>query len=385
MIEPEAILGQLISFETVSHSSNLELIDFVRDLLREAGIEPIVIFSADGTKANLYATTGPREVGGVLLSGHTDVVPVDDQRWTVPPFRLTRRDGRFYGRGTADMKGFVACALHAMHKAAFRHLQTPLHLALSYDEEIGCVGVHSMLEWLETAPVRPVMCVVGEPTMLAVATGHKGKMALHAVCNGREGHSALAPDALNAIHLGLGLVGILQKLQGDIRCTGARDTAYTIPYTTVHVGRIRAGNALNIVPGRCEIDFELRMIAADRPDSLLERVRVEAEGLVAPYRTRFPEAEVRIEEIFAYPGLETPPHAEVVEFAHSLTGTARRCKVSFGTEGGLFSGRLDIPTVICGPGSMAQGHKPDEYIEASQIGETSSMLDNLIARLEAGF
>ena len=284
VIEPEAILEQLISFETISHRSNLELIDFVKDLLREAGIEPIVIDSVDGTKANLYATTGLREVGGVLLSGHTGVVPIDDQRWTVPPFRLTRRDGRYYGRGTADMKGFVACALHAMQKAAFRHLRSPLHLALSHDEEIGCIGVHSLLEWLEAAPVRPVMCVVGEPTMLAVATGHKGKTALCAVCKGSEGHSAMAPDALNAIHLGVGLVGILRELQEDIRSSGARDAAYAIPFTTVHVGRIRAGNALNIVPSHCEIDFELRTIAADRPDSLLERVRVEAEGLVAPHR-----------------------------------------------------------------------------------------------------
>ena len=381
---PEAIFERLVSFRTASHCSNLELIDFARDILLEAGIEPVVIESSDGTKANLYATAGPRDRGGVLLSGHTDVVPAEGQRWTVPPYSLTRRDGRFYGRGTADMKGFVACALDAMRKAAGRSLQTPLHIALSHDEEVGCIGVHSLIDWLERGSVLPVFCLVGEPTLLAVATGHKGKAALRATCTGREGHSAMAPDALNAIHFAAGLVTILQQRQERIAREGERDREYEIPYTTVHAGRIRGGSALNIVPNRCDLDFEFRTIAADDPHRLLESVRSDAEHLVAPFRDRFPEAGIRFEQLFAYPGLDTSPKAEVVAFAQSLVGAERHCKVAFGTEGGLFSQRLGIPTVVCGPGSMEQGHRPDEFIEESQIGMAVSMLERLLARLEAG-
>ena len=381
---PEAILDRLVSFETVSHRSNRELIGFAASLLKEAGIEPLLIESADGAKANLYATTGPGGRGGVLLSGHTDVVPAEGQRWTVPPFRLTCRDGRYYGRGTADMKGFVACALDAMRKAAGRSLRTPLHLALSHDEEIGCIGVHSLIDWLEAGPVRPGMCLVGEPTLQAVAIGHKGKAAFRATCRGREGHSAMAPNALNAIHFGAGLVAVLQQLQERIRRDGARDGDYTIPYTTVHAGRIRGGSALNIVPNHCELDFEFRTIWGDDSESLLETVLAEAERLVEPFTERFPEAAVEIEQIFAYPGLDTPPDAEVVAFARSLAGSIGHCKVPFGTEGGLFAARLGIPTVVCGPGSMAQGHKPDEFVEVVQIEETVLMLDRLLDRLEAG-
>lgn len=325
-MEPEAIPGRLVSFETVSHRSNRDLIGFAASLLKEAGIEPLLIESADGAKANLYATTGPGDRGGVLLSGHTDVVPAEGQRWTVPPFRLTCRDGRYYGRGTADMKGFVACALDVMRKAAGRPLRTPLHLALTHDEEIGCIGVHSLIDRLEAGPVQPRMCLVGEPTLLAVAIGHKGKVAFRATCRGREGHSAMAPNALNAIHLGAGLVADLQHLQERIRREGARDGDYAIPYSTVHAGRIRGGSALNIVPNHCELDFEFRTISGDDAEDLLEAVLAEAERLVEPFAERFPEAAIEIEQIFAYPGLDTPPDAEVVAFAQSLAGSIGHCK-----------------------------------------------------------
>ena len=383
-MEPEAILERLISFETVSRSSNQELVGFASSLLRAEGIEPILIRSRGGDRTNLFATVGPRDRGGVMLSGHTDVVPAEGQRWTVPPFRLTCRDGRFYGRGTADMKGFVACALDVMRRAARRPLQTPLHLALSYDEEIGCIGVHSLIDWLAAEQVQPRLCLVGEPTNLAVAIGHKGKAALRAVCRGREGHSAMAPDALNAIHLGAGLVTVLERLQARIRSAGAKDHGYEIPYTTVHAGRIRGGAALNIVPNRCELDFEFRTIAADDPDRLLEDVRMAAERLVRPFLDRFPEAGIQFEKMFAYPGLDTPPESDVVAFAQGLAGERAYCKVAFGTEGGLFSERLGIPTVVCGPGSMEQGHKPDEFIEMSQIAKAVTMLDALLSQLESG-
>ncbi|TIT51452.1 MAG: M20/M25/M40 family metallo-hydrolase, partial [Mesorhizobium sp.] len=259
------ILEKLIAFPTVSRDSNLDLIGYVVDLLDAHGIAWQIIQSEDGRKANLFATIGPAGASGIMLSGHTDVVPIDGQNWKLPPFEMSERDGRLYGRGAADMKGFVACALAACVTASKMTLQTPLHLALSYDEEIGCIGVRSLIDMLRGAPQRPLLCIVGEPTGMKVATGHKGKLAARAICKGREGHSALAPLALNAIHLGCDFVAALRREQDRLARDGARDGDYDIPYTTVHVGKMNAGVALNIVPNLCQIDFEIRNIAADNP------------------------------------------------------------------------------------------------------------------------
>ncbi|RUU08490.1 M20/M25/M40 family metallo-hydrolase, partial [Mesorhizobium sp. M7A.T.Ca.TU.009.01.3.2] len=205
------ILEKLIAFPTVSRDSNLALVGYVAELLDAHGIDSRIIHSEDGHKANLFATIGPADASGIMLSGHTDVVPVDGQAWTLPPFEMTNRDGKLYGRGTADMKGFVASALAACLKASKMTLRTPLHLTLSYDEEIGCIGVRSLIDMLQAAPHRPLLCIVGEPTDMQVATGHKGKLAARALCKGREGHSALAPLALNAIHLGCDFVAALRR------------------------------------------------------------------------------------------------------------------------------------------------------------------------------
>ena len=207
------ILERLVAFDTVSSRPNIALMTYVRELLENAGLAVTLIPDAGGGKANLFASTGPSASGGVMLSGHTDVVPVEGQAWTHPPFALTESQGRLYGRGTADMKGFVACAIDAMVKAARRPLKVPLHLALSYDEEIGCMGVRSLIDMLQAAPVKPRFCIVGEPTAMQVATGHKGKVALRATCTGREGHSALAPLALNALHLAGDFLGVVRSLQ----------------------------------------------------------------------------------------------------------------------------------------------------------------------------
>ncbi len=378
------ILERLIAFDTVSRNSNMALMDFLRDRLAEAGITARLIPNAEGTKANLLATIGPGDRGGVMLSGHTDVVPVDGQNWTRPAFELTRDQGRYYGRGTADMKGFVAAALAAGLKAARRDLASPLHLAFSYDEEIGCQGVRSMIDLMRDAPVRPAMCIVGEPTNLSVATGHKGKVALKARCIGREGHSALAPLAMNALHLGCDLVSVLRETQAALRESGAHDGDYDVPYTTVHAARITGGGALNIVPNLCEVDFEIRNVAQDDPEAILATIRQRAAKITEAVRDHAPEADIIFEVNFSYPGLDTSRTAEVVHFVQSLTGVNSTCKVAFGTEGGLFSQELDIPTVVCGPGSMMQGHKPDEYVEISQIERCDAMLMMLLDRLEAG-
>ncbi len=378
------ILEKLVGFPTVSRTPNLELVAFVSDTLAACGIACDLVPDESGTKANLYATVGPKDRPGVMLSGHSDVVPVEGQAWSRDPFRLVRQQGRLYGRGTADMKGFLACALQAMRLASSRQIKTPLHLALSYDEEIGCVGVRRLLDVLDSAPQRPLFCLVGEPTSMAVAIGHKGKTALKVACIGREGHSALAPQALNAVHLACDFIGAIRATQEEIAQSGARDGDYDVAYTTLHVGRIDGGVALNIVPNRCDLEFEIRNLAEDDPQQILAGLARAAERIVAQVRSRVPEADIRIKQASAYPGLDTPPDAAVVAFVKSLTGANDTIKVAFGAEGGLFSDRLSIPTVVCGPGSMAQGHKSDEFVTEAQLLRCDAMLGSLLDRLEAG-
>jgi acetylornithine deacetylase len=378
------ILDRLVAFDTTSSKPNMALIDHVKGLLEGAGIAVTLVPDPKGGKANLYATVGPEGAGGVMLSGHTDVVPVDGQAWTHPPFSLTESDGRLYGRGTADMKGFVACAIEAMLLAARCPLKVPLHLALSYDEEVGCMGVRSLIDLLAGAPVKPRFCIVGEPTGMQVATGHKGKVALRATCTGREGHSALAPLALNALHLAADFLGAVRALQAEVAATGLKDGDYDVPYTTLHVGKMAGGVQVNIVPNQATLDFEIRALAGEDVAGLIARLATAAEAIVAPLRAAFPEAAIRVERLWDYPGLGTPPDAEVVRFVKGLTGANGTIKVAFGTEGGLFDQRLGIPTVICGPGSMAQGHKPDEFVTVEQLDRCRAMLAALVARLEAG-
>lgn len=377
-------LSRLIGFRTVSRDSNLALIDFARRMLSDAGAAVDLVRDRTGRKANLYATVGPRDRPGVMLSGHTDTVPVTGQAWSVPPFRLTGSGGRLFGRGAADMKGFVACALVAAVSAAGRRLRTPLHLALSHDEEIGCVGVRSLIGMLERAPFRPRMCIVGEPTSMAVATGHKGKTGIRATCVGREAHSAFAPRAVNAIHLAAGLVDTVRKAQRRMVEGGASDKGFDIPHTTLHVGKIRGGTALNIVPNRCVVDFEIRNLAGDDPEAILDGIRGEADRIASAARRVSPEADIRLAVRNTYPGLETRRDEEVVRLACALADPGAATKVAFGTEGGLFSRQLGVPTVVCGPGSMDQGHRPDEFVTEEQLGLCDRMLSALTDRLETG-
>ena len=378
------ILDRLLAFDTVSSKPNMALMDYVKGLLEGAGLGVTLVPDPSGGKANLFASTGPEGAGGVMLSGHTDVVPVEGQLWTKPPFALTEVEGRYYGRGAADMKGFVACAIEAMLDAARRPLKVPLHLALSYDEEIGCMGVRSLIDLMTSAPVKPRFCIVGEPTGMQVATGHKGKVALRATCVGREGHSALAPLALNALHLGADFLGAVRRLQAEVATSGLRDGDYDVPYSTLHVGKMSGGVQVNIVPNLAVLNFEIRSLAGEDVAGLIARLEAEAEAIVAPLRGEFPEAAIRVERLWDYPGLGTPSDGEVVRFVKGLTGANGTIKVAFGTEGGLFDARLGVPTVICGPGSMAQGHKPDEFVAVEQIERCRGMLAALVGRLEDG-
>ena len=379
-----SFLHDLIGFPTVSRDPNRDLIDYCASYLRSIGASVDIITAEAGRKANLYATIGPQDMPGVMLSGHTDVVPVDGQAWSKPPFEAVVEDGRVYGRGTADMKGFVASALYCASKAAERQLETPLHLALSHDEEIGCVGVHSLIDMLADAPVKPAMCIVGEPTSMSIATGHKGKTAIEATCIGSAGHSALAPQAVNAIHLACDLISKIRHLQDDIAVNGAQDTAYDIPYTTLHAGLVTGGLALNIVPDHAVVTFEIRNLTTDNPDKILDRLRGAIAPVIAVARQRAPHADIAFNVINTYPGLDTPLDDAVVEMLAGLTGSDQRIKVAFGTEGGLFSQKLSIPAVVCGPGSMAQGHKADEFVTLVQLDACDAMLAALIDRLVQG-
>ena len=377
------ILARLVAEPTISRRSNLTLLDHVEGLLRPAGARIERFAHPDGSRANLWASIGPEGPGGVVLSGHTDVVPVEGQAWSSDPFTLTERNGLLYGRGAADMKGFVAASLRAALLAAGRPLKRPLHLALSYDEEIGCMGVRGMIEALAGRAERPALCIVGEPTEMRIATGHKGKQALRACCHGQEGHSALAPNALNALHLGAAFIQALQARQEELAVSGARDPDYDIPYSTIHAGMMQGGTALNIVPNRCEIDFEIRNIAEDDPANILSRIAADAEVIAARHRNRFPMACIEIEEVSGYPGLATRPDAPAVRLLSRLLDDDTTLKVAFGTEGGLFDQTLGLSTAVCGPGSMEQGHKPDEFVTLAQLARCDAMLARLVAELEA--
>ena len=378
------ILKKLIALPTISADSNIKLIDYCSDQLIKVGAEVKIIKNNNGTKANLFATVGPRNIPGVLLSGHTDVVPVAGQSWTVPAFEMTKKNNKIYGRGTADMKSFLACALHTALKASHMNLTTPLHLALSYDEEIGCVGVRSMIEMLKKEPFIPLFCIVGEPTLMQIATGNKGKVNVSVKLKGKEAHSALSTSGLNAIYLASEMINEIRLIQDKIKKQFAHDDEYEVPHTTLHVGKIEGGVALNIVPNSASFLFEIRNLPEDDPNIILTKIRKSAESILTKYLKDFPTAKIHIEVTNQYPSLRTSKNSDVVNLLKSLTGNNSTFKVSFGTEGGLFSNELQIPTAICGPGSMSQGHKPDEYVSIDQINKCEEILSQLLLKLQAG-
>jgi acetylornithine deacetylase len=377
----EQILDRLIGFPTVSRDSNLALIEYVRDFLASCGVGSKLYADESGRKANLYAVVGPRDRGGVLLSGHTDVVPVDGQKWTSDPFRLVERAGRLHARGAADMKGFIACALRAAALAAGRELRIPLQLAFSYDEEIGCVGVRSLIDDMATWAHRPQFCIVGEPTLLRPAIGHKGKTALAATCRGHAAHSATPARGVNAIYMATELIDKIRARQSAIEASGAYDPGYDVPYTTLHVGVVRGGTVLNIVPSHCDLEFEIRNLPEDDAGKIVAGFHADAAAITSSVSRNDVDVGIDLEVTNEYPPLETPADSEVVALVVALTGQQERIKVGFGTEGGLFSERLGVPTVVCGPGSIDQAHKPDEFIERDQLRRCDAMMDALLDRL----
>lgn len=361
-------LSRLIAHPTVSSETNLPLIDEIEAALKTAGAVCERFPDPTGLKTSLLARLGPDAPGGLMLSGHVDVVPVAGQEWTVPPFQLTRRDGRLYGRGATDMKGFVACMIALVERLDLEGLTTPLWLAISYDEEVGCVGVRPMLEDMADRGIRPDLIVVGEPTSMQLGLGHKGKMAFRVTATGVPRHSAEAPLALNALHLATDFMTGLRRLQDEIEARGPREQGYSVPYATVHVGKLAGGTAVNLVPDKAELLMECRVMAADDPLGLAERIRNVAAAALAPHKARFAEAALDLEDTGSYPGLATDADDPAVQaFADCLPHGTRECRLSYGTEGGLFAQALEVPVVVCGPGDMQQGHRPDEFIDQGQL------------------
>jgi acetylornithine deacetylase len=375
------LIHRLVGFDTVSRKSNLRLIEFVRDSLAGLGVDSILIPDETGTKANLFATIGPKDRPGIALSGHTDVVPVDDQNWSSDPFVAVEKNGKIYGRGTADMKSFVAVALALVPEMVEAQFSAPIHLAFSYDEEIGCVGVRGLIAALARMPVKPMACIVGEPTGMKVVTAHKGKAAMRCLVHGLACHSAMAPYGVNAVETAAEIVTYLRAMGRRLRARC--DPGFDPPFGTVHTGTISGGIALNIVPAECIFDFEIRTLPGESPEDLIDEVREYADtALVPDMRAISPLAGITWEALSGFPGLATPEDSDIAQLAKTLSGSNSAGKVSFGTEAGLFH-EAGIPAVVCGPGGIAEAHKPDEFVALDQVARCEDFLRRLIGRMTA--
>ena len=377
------LIARLIAFDTTSRESNLALIDFVRDYLDGWGVTSELYYDAARRKADLFATIGPGDRGGVALSGHTDTVPVDGQAWDSDPFQVTSHDGRLYARGACDMKGFIGVALSLVPAALSAPLRTPLHFALSYDEEVGCIGVRDLLAGLGQRPVRPAACIVGEPTLMIPVIAHKGKLTVRCEVHGYEAHSALTQDGVNAVEFASEIVVFVRNMARRLRESGPFDTGFTPPYTTLQVGTIRGGTAINIVPRESTFDLEIRAVPADDPHVILSEIReFAATRLLPEMRAVSADAAIHFHVLNDTPGMSLPPDEPVVALARTLSGSNQTGKVSYTAEAGLFQA-AEIPAVICGPGSIEQAHKPNEFISIDQIAQCENFMQRLIGYLRS--
>ncbi|TSJ64597.1 acetylornithine deacetylase [Starkeya sp. 3C] len=375
----EELLAYLVAFDTTSRNSNLELIAFVRDYLAAFGIESVVVPSEAGDKASLFATIGPSGVGGVCLSGHSDVVPVDGQPWTSDPFTLTPKDDRLYGRGSCDMKGFIAACLAMVPDMAAGRLSTPIHLLVSYDEEVGCTGVVPAVRRLGVDLPLPRACIVGEPTSMRVVDAHKSGIAYVTTVTGREAHSSMPQLGANAIFAAAELVGELDRYRAELVAAGDPSGRFDPPNTTVQVTVIQGGTAGNIVPRDCAIRWNVRGLPGFDEDALLDRFERFGREVVLPkLRETAPEAAITTDFIYKVPPLAPQTGSEAELLALRLAGQNRTYTVAYGTEGGHFQAQ-GIPTIVCGPGSIDQAHKPDEFIEVAQLRACERFLKGLIA------
>jgi acetylornithine deacetylase len=373
------MMERFIGFDTVSRNSNLPLIEFVRDHLLDLGFEVSLTHDDEGRKANLLATIGPREVPGIVLSGHTDVVPVNDQAWTSDPFKLTRRDDRFLGRGVVDMKGFLAIATAYAGKLADAALARPVHLAMSYDEEVGCLGVPRLVEDLARRGPRPYACIVGEPSGMELIVAHKGKIGGRVSVTGLAAHSGVAHIGINAVEAASEAVARLKQIGHRLKTQGPFNSGFEEPsYTTIQTCRIEGGTAVNIVPAHCVFDFDIRYLPGEDPRHYVHECKDYVERNVLPgMKVGLAEASFDWVEVPGCLPLNTDEDEEVVDLARILAEASTVTRVGFGTEAGYFQ-EAGIPTVICGPGDIGQAHKPDEFITLDQIARCENFMKRMI-------
>ena len=374
------LLADLVGFNTVSDRSNLPLIAYIEDYLASFGIKGRRLVDETGQKASLWVTIGPENTPGLVLSGHTDVVPVERQPWTADPFTLIERDGRYFGRGTTDMKGFVAVCLAMVPEIRAADLKMPIHLAISYDEEVGCIGVRPMLREIAQAPIKPLGCFVGEPTQMQIIIGHKGKHGVRATFRGKSCHSSLAPHGVNAVEHAADLITEVRRRAERLAEHGARDDMYDVVHTTLLTSIAQGGTALNIVPDECVVDFEARGLGTHESKEVTDAIVAWARAEIEPeMRKREPSCVIDFEEILEYPALDMKADHPLVGLAKQLGGRNSHSKVSFGTEASLFVSMADIPAVVVGPGSIEQAHKPDEFVEISELTKCGGFIERLIA------
>jgi acetylornithine deacetylase len=376
-----AMLDKLVAFPTVSSQSNLVLMAFVKDWLGELGVESTLVPSADGMKTNLYATIGPNVPGGIVLSGHTDVVPVEGQAWSTDPFKLTQKGDKLYGRGTCDMKGFDAICLSLVPQMLKAKLKRPVHIALSYDEETGCLGAPHMIDHMVQAGLAPSAVIVGEPTRLKVVTGHKGGVRLVTTARGKAVHSSRMDMGISAVHA----VGKLIAWHVDVMAENAAkaDPAnpFEPPYTTLHCGMVSGGTAFNITAEEAKLWSEFRTIPTEHDADYLSRYTAYIRDVLEPQMKAIaPEAGISFEMFSNTPGLRPEENGAAETFARRMTGDNGQHVVAYGTEGGLFQ-RAGWSTIVCGPGDIAQAHQPDEYIEISEMEAGTALISRMIAAL----
>jgi acetylornithine deacetylase len=374
------ILTRLIAFDTTSRNSNLALIEWVEAFLAERGIGSRRVANADGTKANLYATIGPDAAGGVVLSGHTDVVPVDGQPWSSDPWTLSERGGKLYGRGVADMKSFLALALAHVDAARAAALKRPIVLAFSYDEEVGCLGAPAMIAEIARAADKPAAVIVGEPTLMKVVSAHKGVRSFLVEVTGREAHSSLPDAGVSAVMEALKLMRLVSEMGEEARATS--HAHFSPPGPTMTIGRVEGGTAANILARRCTFVWDLRCPEQDEADAIEARFRAAAEKLDAAIKARAAEGGVRVTRRSNTPGLRIERDSAAEALARALTGDNETRAVAYAAEAGLFQ-RAGLPAVICGPGSIEQAHQPDEWIEIAQIEQGAAFMRRLIDKLSA--
>ena len=377
------LLARLVHFDTTSHKSNLALVAFIEDYLAQHGLASQLVPNAEASKASLYASIGPRGVPGVALSGHTDVVPVEGQAWSSDPFVLAERDGRLYGRGTADMKGFLACVLAAVPDFLQRKLAVPIHLVFSYDEEVGCLGVRPLIAEIRRRFVTPRMVVVGEPTSMSVVDAHKGPVRWHVEVKGRAAHSSMAPLGVNAISVAGKLLQELSRIERELK-VAPRAERFDPPYATLQVTRIDGGTATNIVPVYCRFDFDVRALPGVDVTAIDRRIRAFAERVCVPEMRRVAlESGIDIHVANQVPPFAAGSASEAVALALHLAGSNETHAVSYATEAGLFQ-EAGSSAVVIGPGDIAQAHSADEFIAKDQLGTCMAFLDRLGAWAERG-